>query len=233
MDPAWGEPGLTAAEKVFGWCSFTVLAYEAGNPATPVNAVPPRAWARCQLRFVVGIDWENVLPALRRHLDRHGFPMVQMAKSRDEVFHATRLDPDHPWVQWAVASIARSTNKPPGGLAKSPAARFRTTSSRRSWSFRPSWCPASLPRLLAARAERAPAGGDRPRGPRDDGGAVLGFGGTRSACKALRRHAESAPAGLSFSSSTAPSSRAATQTWSSFKPAIRLKRSVSGRPGSR
>jgi acetylornithine deacetylase/succinyl-diaminopimelate desuccinylase-like protein len=116
IDPNWGEPGLTAAEKVFGWCSFTVLAYEAGNPKTPVNAVPPRAWARCQLRFVVGVDWQNVLPALRRHLDRHGFPMVQVAKSRDEVFHATRLDPDHPWVQWAVASIARTTNKKPAIL---------------------------------------------------------------------------------------------------------------------
>ena len=116
IDPGWGEPGLTAAEKVFGWCSFTVLAYEAGNPRTPVNAIPPRAWARCQLRFVVGIDWENALTALRRHLDRHGFPMVQIAKSRDEVFHATRLDPDHPWVQWAVASIARTTNKKPAIL---------------------------------------------------------------------------------------------------------------------
>jgi acetylornithine deacetylase/succinyl-diaminopimelate desuccinylase-like protein len=116
IDPSWGEPGLTAAEKVFGWCSFTVLAYEAGNPKTPVNAVPPRAWARCQLRFVVGIDWQNVLPALRRHLDRHGFPQVEIAKSRDEVFHATRLDPDHPWVKWAVASIARTTNKKPAIL---------------------------------------------------------------------------------------------------------------------
>jgi acetylornithine deacetylase/succinyl-diaminopimelate desuccinylase-like protein len=116
IDPAWGEPGLTAAEKVFGWCSFTVLAYEAGNPKTPVNAIPPRAWARCQLRFVVGIDWENVLPALRRHLNRHGFPMVQIAKSRDEVFHATRLDPDHPWVRWAVASIAKTTGKKPAVL---------------------------------------------------------------------------------------------------------------------
>jgi acetylornithine deacetylase/succinyl-diaminopimelate desuccinylase-like protein len=116
IDPDWGEPGLTAAEKVIAWCSFAVLAYEAGTPKTPVNAIPPRAWARCQLRFVVGVDWENVLPALRRHLDRHGFAMVQIAKSRDEIFHATRLDPDHPWVKWAVASIARTTNKKPAVL---------------------------------------------------------------------------------------------------------------------
>ena len=116
IDPEWGEPGLTAAEKVFGWCSFTVLACEAGNPRTPVNAIPPRAWARCQLRFVVGIDWREVLPALRRHLDDRGFPMVQIARSPDEVFHATRLDPDHPWVGWAVASIAATTGKKPAIL---------------------------------------------------------------------------------------------------------------------
>jgi acetylornithine deacetylase/succinyl-diaminopimelate desuccinylase-like protein len=116
IDPNWGEPGLTAAEKVIAWCSFTVLAFEAGNPKTPVNAVPPRAWSRCQLRFVVGVDPHNVLPALRRQLDRHGFAMVQIAKSRDEIFHATRLDPDHPWVKWAVASIARTTNKKPAVL---------------------------------------------------------------------------------------------------------------------
>lgn len=116
IDPGWGEPGLAPAEQLFGWCSFTVLAYEAGNPKTPVNAIPPRAWARCQLRFVVGIDWENVLPMLRRHLDRHGFPMVQIAKSRDEIFHATRLDPDHPWVTWAVASITKTTGKTPAIL---------------------------------------------------------------------------------------------------------------------
>ncbi len=116
IDPWWGEPGLTPTEKVFGWCSFTVLAYEAGNPRTPVNAVPPRAWARCQLRFVVGIDHEEVLPALRRHLDRHGFPMVQVALSRDEIFHATRLDPENPWVTWAVDSIEATTGKAPAIL---------------------------------------------------------------------------------------------------------------------
>lgn len=94
VEPWWGEPGLSPAERVFGWCSFEVLAYKTGNPDTPVNAIPPRAWARCQLRFVVGIDPHQVLPALRRHLDRHGFPMVQVAATREEIFHATRIDPD-------------------------------------------------------------------------------------------------------------------------------------------
>jgi acetylornithine deacetylase/succinyl-diaminopimelate desuccinylase-like protein len=112
IDPGWGEPGLTLAEKVYAWCCFEILAMTAGNPENPVNAVPPRAWARGQLRFVAGIDVAGILPALRRHLDRQGFPMVQVAQGRDEIFRATRLDPDHPWVQWTAASIARTTNKP-------------------------------------------------------------------------------------------------------------------------
>lgn len=116
IDPNWGEPGLTPAERVFGWCSFTVLAFEAGNPRTPVNAVPPRAWARCQLRFVVGVDIEKAIPALRRHLDRQGLPMVEVAKSRDEVFHATRLDPDNPWVDWAARSVEATTGSRPAIL---------------------------------------------------------------------------------------------------------------------
>jgi acetylornithine deacetylase/succinyl-diaminopimelate desuccinylase-like protein len=116
IDADWGEPGLTLAEKVFAWCSFAVLAFEAGNPKTPVGAIPPRAWARCQLRFVVGINAQDVLPALRRHLDSHGFSHVQIAQSSDEFFRATRLDPEHPWASWAVDSIARTTGKNPAVL---------------------------------------------------------------------------------------------------------------------
>jgi len=116
IEPWWGEPGLSPAERVFGWCSFEVLAYKTGNPETPVNAIPPRAWARCQLRFVVGIDEQQILPALRRHLDRQGFPMVKIAATREEMFHATRIDPEDPWVQWALASLARTSGKKPALL---------------------------------------------------------------------------------------------------------------------
>ena len=116
IDPTWGEPGLTLAEKVFAWCTFEILAMTAGNPESPVNAVPPRAWARGQIRFVVGTDPDAFLPALRRHLDRHGFPMVQIARGRDDIMNATRLDPEHPWAQFAAASIARTTNKTPAVL---------------------------------------------------------------------------------------------------------------------
>lgn len=111
VEPEWGEPGLSPAERVFGWCSFEVLAFKTGNPETPVNAIPPRAWARCQLRFVVGIDPTQILPALRRHLDRHGFPMVRIAATREEMFTATRLDPEDAWVQWAARSLEKTSGQ--------------------------------------------------------------------------------------------------------------------------
>ncbi len=78
IDPEWGEPGLSPSEKVFGWCSFEVLAFVTGNPDNPVNAIPGAARATCQIRFVVGVDPEEFMPALRRHLDREGFPMVRV-----------------------------------------------------------------------------------------------------------------------------------------------------------
>jgi len=116
IDADWGEPGLTAAEKVYGWCNFEVLAYETGNPKTPVNAIPPRAFARCQLRHTVGIDQDKVIPSIKAHLERAGLGMVQVLTGRDNAFPATRLDPDHPSVRFALESIARSSNKKPALL---------------------------------------------------------------------------------------------------------------------
>jgi hypothetical protein len=41
---------------------------------------------------------------------------VQVEPAREEVFPATRLDPDNPWVQWALDSIGRTTGKKPALL---------------------------------------------------------------------------------------------------------------------
>ena len=113
IDRDWGEPGLTPAERVFGWNTIEVLAYRTGNPDRPVNAIPPRASAHMQLRYVVGSDWPNFIPIIREHLDRHGFRNVEARQARVEMMPATRLDPDDPWVQWAVDSIAATTGKKP------------------------------------------------------------------------------------------------------------------------
>lgn len=109
----WGEPGLTPAERVFGWNSFEILAFTAGTPERPVNAIPGTARAHCQLRYVVGTDVDDIVPALRRHLDRHGFSKVEVRVGRSSIFHASRLDPADPWVSWAAQSIARTSGHAP------------------------------------------------------------------------------------------------------------------------
>jgi acetylornithine deacetylase/succinyl-diaminopimelate desuccinylase-like protein len=113
VDCDWGEPALTPAERVFGWNSFEVLAFTAGTPDRPVNAIPGKARAHCQLRYIVGTDVDDIIPALRRHLDRHGFTQVEVRRGPGGVFNASRLDPSDPWVTWAAASIERTIGAPP------------------------------------------------------------------------------------------------------------------------
>jgi acetylornithine deacetylase/succinyl-diaminopimelate desuccinylase-like protein len=116
VDRDWGEPGLTPAERVFAWNSLEVLAFRTGNPDRPVNAIPPRGTAHLQLRFVVGCEPAGFIAALRAHLDRNGFAQVAVTAGQMETMHATRLDPEHPWVKRVAASIAATTGAPPAIL---------------------------------------------------------------------------------------------------------------------
>ena len=116
IDDGWGEPGLTAAERVFGWNTLEVLAFRTGNPDRPVNAIPPRASAHMQVRFVAGCDWRTFVPAMRTHLDLHGLRKVEVRDADSEPMAATRLDPDHPTVRWAADSIAATTGARPAIL---------------------------------------------------------------------------------------------------------------------
>ncbi|HVZ08375.1 M20 family metallopeptidase [Rhodopila sp.] len=110
IDPDWGEPGLTPAEKIYGWNSFIVLSLLSGRPENPVNAVAPNAVAHCQIRYTVDTDPATFESALRRHLDEHGFPDVRIENAGIRM-PASRTDPAHPWVQWAAASLERSIGK--------------------------------------------------------------------------------------------------------------------------
>jgi acetylornithine deacetylase/succinyl-diaminopimelate desuccinylase-like protein len=78
-----------------------------------VNAIPPQATAWCQIRFTVDRDPATFLPAIRRHLDEHGFADVAVEQSQAAVMHATRLLPDHPWVEFVRASVEASVGRPP------------------------------------------------------------------------------------------------------------------------
>jgi len=113
VDVNWGERRLTPAERAFGWNSFTVLAMNSGVPDAPVNAISGSARATCQLRYVVGTDPEEILPALRRHLDVHGFEAVQIRPHDRGYFAATRLDPSHPWVGFVSRSIEETSGQAP------------------------------------------------------------------------------------------------------------------------
>ena len=116
IDEGWGEPALSPAERVFGWNALEVLAFRTGNPDRPVNAIPPRASAHLQVRFVAGCDWRRFIPAMRTHLDLRGFRKVEIRESDSEPMAATRLDPDHPCVHWAANSIAATTGARPAIL---------------------------------------------------------------------------------------------------------------------
>ena len=111
IDPDWGEPGLSTAEQVHAWNSFEVLAFAAGNPERPVNAIPPSARATCQIRFTVGVEPTQFLDILRNHLNENGFPMIELSMARKNYARATRLDPEHPWVRFCEKSLTRTTNK--------------------------------------------------------------------------------------------------------------------------
>lgn len=113
VDLDWGEESLTPAERVYGWNSFAVLAMTSGVPEAPVNAISATARATCQLRYVVGTDPEDIVPALRRHLDAHGFEAIEILAHDRGFFAATRLDPTHPWVRFVTSSIERTAGKAP------------------------------------------------------------------------------------------------------------------------
>ncbi|MDR7148643.1 acetylornithine deacetylase/succinyl-diaminopimelate desuccinylase-like protein [Hydrogenophaga palleronii] len=115
IDPDWGEPGLSASERVIGWNSLEVLAFITGNPAMPVHAIPSDARAHCHMRYVVGSDHIRFLEHIRQHLDAHGFDDVEL-RGTDVHMAATRLDPDDAWVRWGMASIERSTGVRPALL---------------------------------------------------------------------------------------------------------------------
>lgn len=117
IDPDWGEPGLSPVERVYAWNSFAVLAMVAGMPESPVNAIAPFARAHCQLRMIVGIEMDDILPALRRHLEREGFgdrvAVTEPPGGNAIGFAPSRTEPDDPWAAWVRASVERTRGAPP------------------------------------------------------------------------------------------------------------------------
>ncbi len=114
VDAGWGEPGLEAAERVFAWNTLEVLGLECGSVQRPIGAIPATARAVCQLRYVVGTDLAGIEARLQAHFVALGMPWVRVKLLFD--MPATRLDPEHPAVGWASASVALSTGRAPAIL---------------------------------------------------------------------------------------------------------------------
>jgi len=121
-EPWWGEPGLTRPERIYMWTSVIVLASVSGQPEAPVNAVAGTARARIQIRHTVDVPAETLVPNLRAHLDAHGLQLVKIEPVVErDMFLASRTDPDNPWVQRVVRSMARTAGRQPNVIPTSSA----------------------------------------------------------------------------------------------------------------
>ncbi|WP_020641409.1 M20 family metallopeptidase [Amycolatopsis balhimycina] len=110
LDDGWGDPRLTAAERLYGWNTLEVLALGAGDVDRPVNAIPGRARAVLQLRYVAGTDVGGVADAVAKRLAAQGFPMVGVTV--DGSFEASRTPVDDPWVRWAKSTLDAVADRP-------------------------------------------------------------------------------------------------------------------------
>src|ERR1700761_8462989 len=138
----WGEEGLSAAERLYAWNTLEVLAMSSGNIEKAANAIPGRARAVLQLRFVVGTKHEQVVDAVRSHLHSKGFTMVEVSATQS--FIASRTDFDSPWMAWAADSIHQTTGKPPAVLPNFGGSLPNDMVSE-ALGFPPSWVPHSYP----------------------------------------------------------------------------------------
>ncbi|SED66100.1 Acetylornithine deacetylase/Succinyl-diaminopimelate desuccinylase [Amycolatopsis tolypomycina] len=109
-DEGWGDPRLTPAERLYGWNTLEVLSLGAGDVDRPVNAIPGRARAVLQLRYVVGTDVGGIADAVTKRLAEQGFPMVSVTV--DGNFRASRTPVDDPWVSWAKSTVDEVAEKP-------------------------------------------------------------------------------------------------------------------------
>lgn len=115
VDENWGTPGLTPAQRVYGWSAVEVLSFSCGNPVKPVNAIPDRATADIQLRYVTGLDEARLLDNLRDHLNAQGFDYVKITP-HEVGFPASATPVTHPFVNFITTSMARTTGTRPAIL---------------------------------------------------------------------------------------------------------------------
>ena len=89
--------------------TFEIKAWETGNPDQPMNIIPGKAIAFAHMRFIKGTRSKDIIPILRRHLNKNGYNDIKI-KLVGTPREATRLNPNHPYVRWTINSIKNSTN---------------------------------------------------------------------------------------------------------------------------
>lgn len=113
-DPApeegWGDTGLTVAERLYGWNTLEVLSLGAADIDRPVNAIPGRARAMLQLRYVAGTDVAGLAETVTKHLAAQGFSMVDV--TAEGSFRASRTPVEDPWVGWAKGVLDEVSDRP-------------------------------------------------------------------------------------------------------------------------
>ncbi|MBJ2151633.1 M20/M25/M40 family metallo-hydrolase [Paracoccus sp. IB05] len=113
LDPWWGEPGLTQAERVYAWSSLEVMAISSGDIGSAVGAIPPVARARLELRFPLGVAVDGVLDAIRCRLDQAGAGRIRVIASDYPPFPASRSELSNEWVGFIATSIGKSLGRAP------------------------------------------------------------------------------------------------------------------------
>ncbi len=152
----WGEPGLSPAERVFGWNALEVLAFTAGTPDAPQNAIPPAARVHCQLRFVVGTDVSDLPGTVSAYLEITRLPRHRGQRIR----HADAGDAAGPGGR--LGALGRRLDRRHHRCCADGAAQCRRVAAERGLRrhARPGHGlgAALLWRLPPARPRRAPAG---------------------------------------------------------------------------
>jgi acetylornithine deacetylase/succinyl-diaminopimelate desuccinylase-like protein len=109
-DEGWGDTDLTAAERLYGWNTLEVLSLGAADIDRPVNAIPGRARAVLQLRYVAGTDVDRVADVVTKRLESQGFSMVDVTV--DGSYRASRTPVDDPWARWATSVLGELSDRP-------------------------------------------------------------------------------------------------------------------------
>jgi len=108
-DPAWFDPDLSSARRLWDSNVLEVLALGAGDVDDPINAIPGEASAVLQLRYIAGSDAAAFLPAISAGLEERGLGMVTVQEISH--FPASRVEVSNPWVTWASTIMEEATGK--------------------------------------------------------------------------------------------------------------------------